>query len=172
MIAASLLAYHSASALRMGSIGTQVARVDPAVWTAAAGIAVTTRLQREAVSKAVTADKNLNVTANSFDRNMKALGTVARSMHKACIDEWDECFNFGVLSRLSIEFVHLLTTAGERYGAAGKQCAASFSGNNPLWPKMNRLLAVAVAWHFTAGVDSGMQAAACLVGFLGPGRLL
>mgnify|MGYP004113665845 CR=1 FL=1 len=44
MIAASLLACHSASALRVDSIGTRIARVDPAIWTAAAGIAATTRL--------------------------------------------------------------------------------------------------------------------------------
>ena len=83
MIAASLLACHSASALRVGSIGTRLARVDPAVWTAAAGIAATTRLQREAVSRAVATDKSFGITATAFERNMEAMGTVLRLIQGA-----------------------------------------------------------------------------------------
>ena len=76
MIAASLLACHSASALRVGSIGTRLARVDPAVWTAAAGIAATTAFVREAVAT----DECSKTTATAFERNRKALGKVLRAM--------------------------------------------------------------------------------------------
>ena len=159
MIAASLLACHSASALRVGSIGTRLARVDPAVWTAAAGIAATTRLQREAVSKAVVTDKCFNITATAFDRNMKALGKVARSMQK----DYSEFFGLGVFVRVAFELVHLVET---------RNSAASFSGDNPLWPKVTRLLAGGAASCSVGGVRAGMAAAAYVIGFLCPGRLL
>ena len=163
MIAASLLACHSASALRMGSVGTRLARVDPAVWTAAAaGIAATTRLQREAVSKAVAAEKCSNITATAFDRNMKAMATVARSMQ----ENYSECFGLGVLARAWFELVYLIATAEDR------NSAASFSGEGPLWPKVARLLAGSAASFSVMGVRVGMRAAACVTGFLGSGRLL
>ena len=162
MIAASLLACHSASALRMGSVGTRLARVDPAVWTAAAGLAATTRLQREAVSKAVVADKCFNITATAFDRNMKAMATVARSMQ----ENYSECFGLGVLARAWFELVYLIATAEDR------NSAASFSGEGPLWPKVARLLAGSAASFSVMGVRVGMRAAACVTGFLGSGRLL
>ena len=161
MIAASLLACHSASALRVGSIGTRLASVDPAVWTAAAGIAATTRLQREAVSKAVAAEKCSNITATAFDRNMKALGKVARSMQK----DYSELFGLGVFVRVLFELVHL-------YETEDRNSAASFSGDNPLWPKVTRLLAGGAASCSVGGVRAGMVAAAWVIGFLGPVRLL
>ena len=165
VITASLLACHSASALRMGSIGTRLAHVDPAVWTAAAGVAATTRLQREAVSKAAAADKYLDI--NAFDRNMKALGTVARSMQQyAYRGALSECFALGVGVRVLFELFHLLATHDD------PNTAASFSGDHPLWPKVTRLFAVAAASVSTMGVYPGLGAAVCLIGFLGSGRLI
>ena len=181
MIAASLLACHSASALRVGSIGTRLARVDPAVWTAAAGIAATTRLQREAVSKAVAAEKCSNITATAFDRNMKALGTVARSMLDQQVllrtgppedqtKQMKNCslFVLGVKFRAVFELGHLLVTADYE----NQNRAASFSGEGPLWPKVTRLLAGSVASFSVVDVRAGMAAAASVLGFLGPGRLV
>ena len=181
MIAASLLACHSASALRVGSIGTRLARVDPAVWTAAAGIAATTRLQREAVSKAVAAEKCSNITATAFDRNMKALGTVARSMLDQQVllrtgppedqtKQMKSCslFVLGVKFRAVFELGHLLVTADYE----NQNRAASFSGQGPLWPKVTRLLAGSVASFSVVDVRAGMAAAASVLGFLGPGRLV
>ena len=176
MIAASLLACHSASALRVGSIGTRLARMDPAVWTAAAGIAATTRLQREAVSKAVAAEKCSNITATAFDRNMKALGTVARSMldQQVLIEDQTKqmkscsLFVLGVKFRAVFELGHLLVTADYE----NQNRAASFSGQGPLWPKVTRLLAGSVASFSVVDVRAGMAAAASVLGFLGPGRLV
>ena len=177
MIAASLLACHSASALRVGSVGTRLTRVDPAVWTAAAGIAATTRLQREAVSKAVAAEKCSNITATAFDRNIKALGTVARSMldQQVLIEDQTtkqmmncSLFRLGVCFRAVFELGHLLVTADYE----NQNRAASFSGEGPLWPKVTRLLAGSVASFSVVDVRAGMEAAACVLGFLGPGRLV
>ena len=163
MIAASLLACHSASALRMGSVGTRLARVDPAVWTAAAaGIAATTRLQREAVSKAVATDKSFGIPATAFERNMEAMGTVLRSIQGA----YSRFFGLGVLARAWFELGHLLATA------CFAESAASFSGEGPLWPKVTRLLAGSAASCSVMGVRVGMTVATCVLGFLGPGRLV
>ena len=164
MIAASLLACHSASALRMGSFGTRLARVDPAVWTAAAaGIAATTRLQREAVSKAVATDKSFGITATAFERNRKALGKVLRSMQ----EDYSEFFGLGLCVRLLLEMNHLLVSS-----RCSSDCAASFSGDNPVWPKVTRLLAGGAASCSVMGLHIGMAAGACVIGFLGPVRLL
>ena len=184
MIAASLLAFHSASALRVDSIGTRLARVDPAIWTAAAGIAATTRLQREAVSNAVVNEKYCNATSTAFGRNMKALGKVVRSMQK----DYSGVFAHGHALRMCFELMHLFGTAmakmeadyenryGSRQNSADKK-SAHFSGDNPSWPKVTRLLAGSAATCsvmtppcFPRGM--GAFAAAWVIGFLGPGRLL
>ena len=184
MIAASLLAFHSASALRVDSIGTRLARVDPAIWTAAAGIAATTRLQREAVSNAVVNEKYCNTTSTAFDRNMEALGKVVRSMQK----DYLEAFVHGHALRMCFELMHLFGTAmakldadyENRYGSqknSADKKSAHFSGDNPSWPKVTRLLAGSAATcsvmtppRFPRGM--GAVAAAWVIGFLGPGRLL
>jgi len=158
MIAASLLACHSASALRVGSIGTRLARMDPAVWTAAAGITATTAFVREAVAT----DECSNITATAFERNRKALGKVLRSMQ----EDYSEFFGFGLFVRVVFELNHLHETAENR------NSAASFSGDNPLWPKVTRLLAGGAASCSVMGLPIGMAAAACVIGFLGPVRLL
>ena len=156
MIAASLLACHSASALRVGSVGTRLAGVDPAVWTAAAGIAATTAFVREAVAT------DSNITATAFERNRKALGKVLRAMQ----EDYSEFFGFGLFVRVVFELNHLHETAENR------NSAASFSGDNPVWPKVTRLLAGGAASCSVMGLPIGMAAAACVIGFLGPVRLL
>ena len=103
MIAASLLACHSASALRVGSVGTRLTRVDPAVWTAAAGIAATTAFVREEVAT----DECSNITATAFERNRKALGKVLRAMQ----EDYSEFFGLGVFARVVFELGHLHETA-------------------------------------------------------------
>ena len=192
MIAASLLACHSASALRVDSIGTRIARVDPAIWTAAAGIAATTRLQREAVSKAVVNEKYCKTTSTAFGRNMKALGKVVRSMQK----EYSGVFAHGHALRMCFELMHLFFTAMDadyenRYGSqknSADKKSAHFSGDNPSWPKVTRLLAgsaaatcfvmggmgaaVSVPTILNIAVRGGAWPAAWVIGFLGPGRLL
>jgi hypothetical protein len=192
MIAASLLACHSASALRVDSIGTRIARVDPAIWTAAAGIAATTRLQREAVSNAVVNEKYCNATSTAFGRNMKALGKVVRSMQK----DYLEAFVHGQAVRMCFELMHLFATAmakldadyENRHGIKYIKKSAHFSGDNPSWPKVTRLLAgsaaatcfvmggmgaaVSVPTILNIAVRGGAWPAAWVIGFLGPGRLL
>ena len=158
MIAASLLACHSASALRVGSIGTRLARVDPAVWTAAAGIAATTAFVREAVAT----DECSKTTATAFERNRKALGKVLRAMQ----EDYSGFFGLGLCVRLLLEVNHLHETA------ENGSSAASFSGDNPLWPKVTRLLAGGAASCSVMGLPIGMAAGACVIGFLGPVRLL
>ena len=159
MIAASLLACHSASALRVGSIGTRLAHVDPAVWTAAAGITATTAFVREEVAT----DKCFNITATAFERNRKALGKVLRSMQ----EDYSEFFGLGLCVRLLLEMNHLLVSS-----RCSSDCAASFSGDNPVWPKVTRLLAGGAASCSVMGLHIGMAAGACVIGLLGPVRLL
>merc|ERR1712008_372180 len=115
-----------------------------------------------AVSKAVVTDKCFNITATAFDRNMKALGKVLCSMQ----EHYSECFGLGVLARAYLELAHLVVTADDR------NSAGSFSGEGPLWPKVTRLLAGSAASFSVMGVRVGMRAAACVLAFLGSGRLL
>merc|ERR1712194_585283 len=127
------------------------------------------------VSKAVAAEKCSNITATAFDRNMKALGTVARSMlgQQVLIEDQNKqmkscsLFVLGVKFRAVFELGHLLVTADYE-----NQNRASFSGEGPLWPKVTRLLAGSVASFSVVDVRAGMAAAASVLGFLGPGRLV
>ena len=92
---------------------------------------------------------------------MKALGKVLRSMQ----EHYSVFFGFGLYVRLGLELTQLLSSSYS-------DSASTFTCDNPLWPKATRLLAGGAASYSVMGVHIGMQAAASVIGFLGPVRLL
>ena len=182
-------------ALVTRSIGAQLASVDPAVWAAGAGVAATIRLQREALVRMrndeIRSDEirrrvaalheiddstRLDPCTGRFGLNLKALAAVPeglvgwlRSMDSQSIPEEFQLISFGVLARCAFELL------GVVFRVILFQCwgLSSVVDGLKLWPRMNRIIALACASAitFAQSREDVTLLSFFVLGFLGSGRL-
>ena len=159
VLAASLLECHCASALAMPfigarlpppalvarSIGAQLASVDPAVWAAGAGVAATIRLQQEALVRMRNDEiRSGGDETGRFGLNLKALAAVPEGLvgwlqsDRISRDEV-QMLPSGVLARCAFELL------GVVFRVILFKCwgLSSVVDGLKLWPRMNRIIALA-----------------------------